>query len=103
MQGARMTVLLSTIGSRPKSGPLLALVLELRALGQEARMCAPPDFRDCVESFGIPMASIGPELRRLTAGATGQRLTFSPEQRRQLALGTVATQFATIPDAARGC
>jgi UDP:flavonoid glycosyltransferase YjiC (YdhE family) len=41
-----MRVLLSTIGSRGDVQPLVALALELRALGQEVRLCVPPDFRD---------------------------------------------------------
>ena len=32
-------------------------------LGHEARLCAPPDFRDWVESFGIAFVPLGPDLR----------------------------------------
>lgn len=38
-----MRVLLSTIGSRGDVQPLVALALELRYLGQEVRLCVPPD------------------------------------------------------------
>src|SRR5581483_689163 len=58
--GERMRVLLSTIGSRGDVEPLLALALELQALGQNVSMCAPPDFREWIESFEIPMVPIGP-------------------------------------------
>ena len=37
-----MRVLLSTIGSRGDVQPLVALAIELRALGQEVRLCVPP-------------------------------------------------------------
>jgi vancomycin aglycone glucosyltransferase len=40
-----MRVLLSTIGSRGDVQPLVALALELTALGHEARLCVPPDFQ----------------------------------------------------------
>src|SRR5262245_28463880 len=97
-----MRVLLSTIGSRGEVEPLLALALALRSRGAEVRICAPPDFRDWIASFEIPVVSIGPELRPLTA-AKGSRPSFSPEQRRQLARDSVAAQFETVTAAARGC
>ena len=43
-----MRVLLSTIGSRGDVQPLVALASQLRALGQEVRLCVPPDFRDWI-------------------------------------------------------
>ena len=102
-----MRVLLSTIGSRGEVQPLVALAAELRALGQEVRFCAPPDFRGWVEGLGFPFVPIGPEVRR-TAAAPQAKQAAPPvlptlEQRRQLLEGTVATQFATIPTAAQGC
>jgi vancomycin aglycone glucosyltransferase len=99
-----MRVLLSTIGSRGDVQPLVALALRLRALGQEVRVCAPPDFRDWIDSLGIPVTPIGPELRKATASTpTGVVGGPSPERLRQLAEATVATQFQTIAAAARGC
>ena len=44
-----MRVLLSTIGSRGDVQPLVALASQLRALGQEVRLCVPPDFREWIE------------------------------------------------------
>ena len=41
-----MRILLSTIGSRGDVQPLVALGLQLKALGQEVHLCAPPDFSD---------------------------------------------------------
>jgi vancomycin aglycone glucosyltransferase len=99
-----MRVLLSTIGSRGEVQPLVALASQLRALGQEVRLCVPPDFRAWIEGLGFPVVPIGPELRPTASDsprATPVRAT--PEQRRQLLEGTVATQFATIPAAAEGC
>ncbi|GAC1613606.1 MAG: glycosyltransferase [Gemmatimonadaceae bacterium] len=94
-----MRVLLSTIGSRGDVQPLLALAVRLMELGEEARVCAPPDFRDWVEGFGIPFVPLGPEVR-----STAKSLTRpTAEQIRQMMDGTVATQFEVIPVAARGC
>ena len=43
----------STIGSRGDVQPVVALASHLEALGQEVRFSL-PDFRDWVESLGIP-------------------------------------------------
>ena len=58
-----MRVPLSTIGSRGDVQPLVALALELRALGREVRLCVPPDFREWIEEMGMTVVPIGPELR----------------------------------------
>jgi vancomycin aglycone glucosyltransferase len=97
-------VLLSTIGSRGDVQPLVALARQLQALGHDARLCVPPDFRDWIDGLGLPVTTIGPELRRLTASspsATAALLT--PERRRQLAEASVAAQFETVAAAAEGC
>ena len=101
-----MRVLLSTIGSRGDVQPLVALALQLKALGQEVRLCLPPDFRDWVEGFGLPVIPIGPEVRRFAASraaAVATPAAASPERRRQLAEATVATQFEIITAAAQDC
>jgi vancomycin aglycone glucosyltransferase len=96
-----MRVLLSTIGSRGDVQPLVALALALRALGQEVRVCVPPDFRGWVESLGMPVTPIGPELR-WTGKTNPSAARPTPEQKRQMMEGTVATQFETIAAAAPG-
>ena len=99
-----MRVLLSTIGSRGDVQPLVALAVRLHHLGHEARLCAPPDFRDWVESFGIAFVPLGPELRwTATAKPMAAPTRPSAELLRQMIEGTVATQFETIPAAAEGC
>ena len=99
-----MRVLLSTIGSRGDVQPLVALALRLRELGQEVRLCVPPDFTAWIEGLGFAVTPIGPELRKLTAATpSASPPTFTPEQRRQMVEGTVATQFQTVAEAARGC
>ena len=97
-----MRVLLSTIGSRGDVQPLVALGLQLKALGQEVRLCVPPDFRDWIEGLGMPVTPIGPELR--STGKTNPMATPpTPEEVRQMMEGTVAAQFETITAAAQGC
>ena len=96
-----MRVLLSTIGSRGDVQPLVALASDLKALGQEVRLCVPPDFREWIESLDMEVTPIGPELR--WTGKVKPSDLPTPEQRRQMIEGTVATQFETITAAARGC
>jgi len=99
-----MRVLLSTIGSRGDVQPLVALAVELRALGEDVHMCVPPDFRDWIDGLGITVTPIGPELRKMTAASPPATPTpMSAERRRQLAEASVATQFETIAAAAKGC
>ncbi len=97
-----MRVLLSTIGSRGDVQPLVALALALRSLGQEVRLCVPPDFREWIEGLGLAVTPIGPELRS-TGRATPSATPPTPEQRRQMVEASVATQFETIAKAAEGC
>ena len=98
-----MRVLLSTIGSRGDVQPLVALALELKALGHEVRLCVPPNFRDWIQGLGLPVTSIGPELRSTAKPKAAPAAPISPELRRQMIEGTVAAQFETITAAAAGC
>jgi vancomycin aglycone glucosyltransferase len=86
-----MRVLLSTIGSRGDVQPIVAVALHLRDLGQEARICAPPDFREWIDSLGIPFVPVGPEVRPTAARSPSAAQTPpAPEQIRQLMEDTVA-------------
>lgn len=96
-----MRVLISSIGSRGDVQPILALALELRALGHEPRLCVAPNFKDWVESHGVECVPIGPDLKKLTAGS--KPFKVSPEQRRQFAAYAVRSQFPVLTEAARGC
>jgi vancomycin aglycone glucosyltransferase len=95
-----MRVLLSTIGTRGDVQPVVALASALRALGQDVRVCAPPDFRDWIEGLGIAFVPMGPEVR---AFAATMRAPPTPEELRRQLEDTVATQFTTVGAAARDC
>lgn len=98
-----MRILLSTIGSRGDVQPLVALALELKALGHDVRFCVPPDFEAWISGRGFSVTTIGPELRRMTAAAPAAQAPLSPERRRELASASVAAQFDAIAAAAAGC
>ncbi len=99
-----MKILISSIGSRGDVQPILALAVELRSLGHQARLCVAPNFKDWVESLGIECVPIGPDLRKLTGGsAPRQPVKPSEEQLRQLAVQSVRSQFPVLMEAARGC
>ncbi|MFI0468595.1 glycosyltransferase [Saccharopolyspora sp. 5N102] len=98
-----MRVLLSTIGSRGEVQPVAALALQLKSSDQEVRVCVPPDFCDWIEGLGIPAIPIGPRIRPTAPSSSGPWDLSSPEGRRQAAEDAVGAQFATLPDAARGC
>jgi vancomycin aglycone glucosyltransferase len=98
-----MRVLLSTIGSRGDVQPLVALGLQLKALGQEVHLCAPPDFQDWIEGLGMSVTPIGPELRSTGKASPPAAIVPTPEQQRQMMESVVAAQFETITAAAQGC
>ncbi len=99
-----MRVLLSSIGSRGDVQPLVALALELRALGHQARLCVAPNFQEWIESYGLECAPIGPDLKKLTGGTVpGKPVMPSNEQLQQMAVQMVRGQFQVITEAARSC
>ena len=65
-----MRVLLSTYGSRGDVEPLVGLAVQLRELGAEVRVCAPPDeeFAELLAGVGVPLVPVGPSVRALVHG-----------------------------------
>jgi len=101
-----MRVVLSTIGSRGDVRPLVALALQLKALDHEVHLCVSPDFREWIESFGLVVTPVGPEVRKSAAARTATPTpppALTPEQRRQRANAIVAAQFETITAVAQRC
>ena len=79
-----MQVLLSSIGSRGDVQPILALALELQALGHQARLCVAPNFKEWIKSYGLEYIPIGPDLKKLTGGTVpGKPVLPPPEQLQQ--------------------
>jgi vancomycin aglycone glucosyltransferase len=92
-------VLLSTYGSRGDVEPLVGLAVRLRALGAEARVCAPPDkeFAELLAGVGVPLVPAGPSARALTTAAP------QPSSLPQRAAELIAGQFDAVTAAAEGC
>jgi vancomycin aglycone glucosyltransferase len=97
-----MRVLLFTIGSRGEVQPLLALAQELRALGHEPKLCAPPNFAALASSCELEFVPIGPDVRNLSR-APRPAIKPSLAQRKLMGGAMVRGQFAVLPEAARGC
>lgn len=101
-----MKIFLTSIGTRGDVQPILALALELRALGHTARVCAAPNFQQWVESYGIDFVPIGPDLEKWTrarAATPTPPQKPMPEQARQFVRHTVDEQFQVVGEAAQGC
>jgi len=97
-----MRVLLSTFGSRGDVQPLLALAVALRALGADARVCAPQDeeFARLFVAAGVPLLPAFTSVRGWVAEMIPKRATISlPE----IASRVIAAQYEAISAAARGC
>lgn len=97
-----MRILFSTIGSRGDVQPVLAFALQLKSLGHEVRICAPPDFQDWIESKGVTFFPLGPPVRTFAAPRPAGA-SITTEQHRMMAAATVETQFDTLTQAAEGC
>jgi vancomycin aglycone glucosyltransferase len=54
-----MRVVLSTYGLRGDVKPMAGLAVQLRTLGAEVRVCAPPDFAKLMACVGVPLVPIG--------------------------------------------
>ncbi|WP_435603976.1 glycosyltransferase [Streptomyces sp. bgisy130] len=94
-----MRVVLSTYGSRGDVEPLVGLAVQLRALGAEVRVCAPPDeeFGDLLAGVGVPLVPVGPSARELTAAAP------PPSALPRYAAELIAEQLGAVTAAAEGC
>ena len=65
-----MRSLLSTIGSRGDVQPLVALALELRALGEEVRLCVPARLRPRPQG-GVATMRVNSPLQKHTVRLRG--------------------------------
>ena len=94
-----MRVLLSTYGGRGDVEPLVGLAVQLRVLGAQVRVCAPPDedFVQRLAGVGVPLVPVGRSARALTKAAP------PPSSLPRYAAELIASQFDAVAAAAEGC
>jgi vancomycin aglycone glucosyltransferase len=90
-----MRVLMSSVGTRGDIQPVVALALEVRALGHEVRMCISPNFIDWVAGLGFETVPVGIEMRAPRAGAGSTVRGVIPD--------LITDQFDAVGSAADGC
>jgi vancomycin aglycone glucosyltransferase len=90
-------VLLSTYGSRGDVEPMVALAVQLRALGAQVRVCAPPDeeFAELLSGAGVSMVPFG-RLWRSWVRPSGA------EERTRRVAEFIDAQYDTVAAAAKG-
>jgi vancomycin aglycone glucosyltransferase len=95
-----MRVLLATWGSRGDVQPLVALAVQLQALGADVRMSAPPDeeFAELLARAGVPFVPAFFSVRQWIAERTRPPINLP-----QLAAEMMDAQFKTLSVAAEGC
>jgi vancomycin aglycone glucosyltransferase len=95
-----MRVLLWTFDSRGGVEPLVGLAVQLRTLGAEVRVCAPPDeeFAERTAGLHVPLVPFGDSLRALATAAA-----LSEADLRRYVDELIAAQFDTVAAAAEGC
>ena len=96
-----MRVLTTTFGSRGDVEPIAGLAAELRALGAEALVCAPPDreFANLLEGLGVELVPMGAPVRPMISGEKPPSMADAPKR----AAGLVDVQFETVLRAGEGC
>lgn len=63
-----MRILLSVVGTRGDVQPVLALALNLRAQGHDARLCVPPNFVEWATQLSFEATPVGIEMRAPRGG-----------------------------------
>ena len=94
-----MRVLLSTYESLGDLEPMVGLAVQLRALGAEMPVCAPPDFAELLAGVGVPLVPIGQPVRLPVTGPPPPAAADLPRRAAEL----VGAQFDTVAVAAEGC
>ena len=96
-----MRVVLSTYGSRGDVEPMVGLAVQLRALGAEVRVCAPPEeeFTELLARVGMPLVPAGPSVRQLVRQV---QVEGAPPDLPRRAAELVAAQFDAVAAAAEG-
>ncbi|WP_328884996.1 glycosyltransferase [Streptomyces sp. NBC_00316] len=98
-----MRVLLVAYGSRGDVEPVVGLAVQLRALGAEVQVCAPPDFAELLEGVGVPLAPIGLPVRPMVKGNTTGAAPLPAEGLPQRAAALIAATYDTVAAVAEGC
>jgi vancomycin aglycone glucosyltransferase len=100
-----MRVLVSAVGTRGDVQPAVALALEVRGLGHDARLCVSPNFVEWVAGLGFESTPVGVEMRhRKSATITAAALTQQELRRmRETMPDLITDQFDAVGCAAEGC
>ncbi len=95
-----MGVVLVTYGSRGDVEPMAGLAVRLRALGEQVRVCAPPDFAELLDRAGVPLSPLGWPVRALAAGAVPGK---GKAGLAGIAAELTAMAYEAVAGAAKGC
>lgn len=98
-----MRILLSTYGSRGDVEPMAALAVELRSLGAEVRVCAPPDqeFAELLTRADLPLVPFAKSWRSWAESpSTAEERVPSVDD---FVAGYIAATYDTLAAAAEGC
>ena len=71
---------------------MVRLTVQLRALGAEVPVCAPPDFAELLAHVGVPLVPVCQPVRPLVAGAARPSAAALPRR----VADFVAAQFDTV-------
>ncbi|TYR36781.1 glycosyltransferase family 1 protein [Mesorhizobium microcysteis] len=98
-----MRVLLATYGSRGDVEPMVALAVQLRTMGAQVSVCAPPDeeFKNLLARFDVPLVTFSKTWRSRSEGSsTAEDQIFSVDDH---VASYIAVTYDTLAVAAEGC
>lgn len=98
-----MRILISAVGTRGDIQPAVALAVELRRLGQDVRLCVPPNFIDWVTGLGFEATPVGVEMRARRPAPTGAQAAKLARQPPATLPDLVRDQFDAVGAAAQSC
>jgi vancomycin aglycone glucosyltransferase len=96
-----MRVLLTTYGSRGDVEPLVGLAMQVRALGAEVQVCAPPDqeFAELLAGVGVPLVPAFSSVRQWVPEMATRSAADLPRRAAEM----MAAQFDAITATGEEC
>ncbi|WP_437112299.1 glycosyltransferase [Streptomyces cinnamoneus] len=82
---------------------MVGLAMELRAVGVDVQMCAPPDFAELLEGFGLPLVPLGQSIREMATKAVTETKPAPAKSLPQRAAEIFAATYDSLLAVAGDC
>ncbi|MFI1972762.1 glycosyltransferase [Streptomyces cinnamoneus] len=82
---------------------MVGLATQLRAVGAEVQVCAPPDFAELLDGAGLPLVPLGQSVREMATKAVTGTQPMPAKSLPQRAAEMFAATYASVAAVAEGC